>query len=869
MSETKKEEKPQEEKKDPKKKTLKEREEELSEEDKKKKEEFDLLAERVQDKDEGVQKFALTQLTTEIKTSTSSMTSVPKPLKFMRPHFQKLKDYYTSTPDSNSNKRLLADVLSVLAMTMGNKESLKFKMQGTIKDIGSWGHEYVRHLAGEIGEEYDNRMESKASIDDLLQLVDEIIPFDMAHNAEHEACDLLMEIERISRIIEHINENNYSKVALYLSNCARYIPEKEDVEVLKVVLEIFKKMKQWGDALRISFRINSFDINACKELFESADETSAKKQIAFTLGRQHMYFDAGEEFNDQIYNSRLSDHFLALAQDLDITEAKTPEDVYKSNLSDARGFGASVDSARQNLASTFVNAFVNAGFGHDKLMTEEGNKWLYKNKDHGMMTAAASLGMILLWDVEGGLSQIDKFLYANEDYIKAGTLLAVGIVNSGVFNESNPALAILGEHVVDGPSNNVRIGSILGLGLSYVGTALEDIKDLLLPVIEDGSAGIEVVSIAALALGMTFVGTGNAEITESICGILMERDEASLNVTYSRYLALGLGLLYLGKQQMADVALETLKTLTHPIGKYASLTVETCAYVGTGNVLKIQQLLNVCGEHNEGDKNGHQAVATLGIAMIAMGEDIGVEMAIRSFDHLLQYCEPSVRRAVPIALGLLSVSNPRINVMDTLSKLSHDSDEEVALGAIFGLGLIGAGTNNSRVAGLLRSLSAYWYKEPSYLFLVRVAQGMVYMGKGTISLAPYHSDRSILSRVAMAGLLTVAHSCLDFKNVILTKSHYMLFSLVTAMYPRMLMTFDENMKPLPVSVRVGQAVDTIGQAGKPKTITGFQTHTTPVLLGYNDRAELATDDYISCSSILEGFVILKPNPNAPPKEEKK
>lgn len=31
--------------------------------------------------------------------------------------------------------------------------------------------------------------------------------------------------------------------------------------------------------------------------------------------------------------------------------------------------GAAVDSARQNLASSFVNAFVNAGFGADKLVT--------------------------------------------------------------------------------------------------------------------------------------------------------------------------------------------------------------------------------------------------------------------------------------------------------------------------------------------------------------------------------------------------------------------------------------------------------------------------------------------------------------------
>lgn len=31
--------------------------------------------------------------------------------------------------------------------------------------------------------------------------------------------------------------------------------------------------------------------------------------------------------------------------------------------------GASVDSARQNLAATFVNAFVNAGFGQVNAMT--------------------------------------------------------------------------------------------------------------------------------------------------------------------------------------------------------------------------------------------------------------------------------------------------------------------------------------------------------------------------------------------------------------------------------------------------------------------------------------------------------------------
>lgn len=55
----------------------------------------------------------------------------------------------------------------------------------------------------------------------------------------------------------------------------------------------------------------------------------------------------------------------------------------------ASGFGGSgsqVDSARMNLASSFVNGFVNAAFGQDKLLTDDGNKWLYKNKDHGKGT---------------------------------------------------------------------------------------------------------------------------------------------------------------------------------------------------------------------------------------------------------------------------------------------------------------------------------------------------------------------------------------------------------------------------------------------------------------------------------------------------
>ena len=67
---------------------------------------------------------------------------------------------------------------------------------------------------------------------------------------------------------------------------------------------------------------------------------------------------------------------------------------------------------------------------------------------------------------------IPQYLYSSEDYIKCGALLACGIVNSGVRNECDPALALLSDYVLH-QSNNMRIGSIVGLGLAYAGQLAE------------------------------------------------------------------------------------------------------------------------------------------------------------------------------------------------------------------------------------------------------------------------------------------------------------------------------------------------------------------------------------------------------------
>ncbi|XP_046404712.1 26S proteasome non-ATPase regulatory subunit 2 [Ischnura elegans] len=870
---------------------------ELSEEDKLLQEELNLLVERLVENDTSQHPLALASLRDHIRASTTSMTNVPKPLKFMRSHYDTMKEVYDKI-DVSETKKACADIVSVLAMTMSDtRECLKYRLRGSQGDIGLWGHEYVRHLAGEIAAEWAELSPEDAEMKvQLVDLAREIVPYNMAHNAEAETCDLLMEIERLDLLEQYVDESAYPRVCLYLTSCVPYVPDPENTTLLQCALRLFKRFGQYPQALRLAMQLN--DPQLIESVFMSCKDLSVQKQLAFMLGRQKIFLELNasvpeyDELVDIMSNAHLASHFINLARELDIMEPKTPEDVYKSHLENSRPSfgGGQIDSARQNLAASFVNGFVNAAFEHDKVLMEDGNKWLYKNKDHGMLSATASLGLILLWDVDGGLTPIDKYLYSAEDYIKSGALLACGIVNCGVRNECDPALALLSDYVLHN-SNVMRIGAIVGLGLAYAGSNREAVLSLITPVLSDSKSSMEVVGMAALACGLIAVGSCNPEVTDTIVQTLIERSEADLKDTYARFLPLGLGLCHLGRQNTVETIVAALEVIQEPFKSMSTTMVEVCAYAGTGNVLKIQQLLHICSEHYEPsekeeggskkdesskkdkaakdeekakDLSSRQAIAVLGIALISMGEDIGAEMAFRTFGHLLRYCEPVIRRSVPLALGLISVSNPKLTILDTLSKFSHDSDSEVALNAIFAMGLAGAGTNNARLAAMLRQLAQFHAKEPNNLFMVRIAQGLTHLGKGTLTLCPYHSDRQLLSPVALAGLLATLVSFLDVKNIILGKSHYLLYTLAAAMQPRMLATLDEELNPLAVPVRVGLAVDVVGQAGKPKTITGFQTHTTPVLLAFGERAELATEEYIPLTPIMEGFVILRKNPDYNP-----
>lgn len=213
------------------------------------------------------------------------------------------------------------------------------------------------------------------------------------------------------------------------------------------------------------------------------------------------------------------------------------------------------------------------------------------------------------------------------------------MLNCGVRTEADAALALLGEHV-DNKSAMLKTSAIVGLGLAYVGSQREDLAALLLPLVADDTNSMEIASLAALTLGFIFVGSCNADVTMTILQTLMEREPSQLDEKWTRFMILGLALLYLGRQDASDATLETLKAIEHSISKQAQILVDICSYAGTTNVLKVQQMLHHCNDHIEKkedskEDDGYQTFAVIGIALVAMGEDVGAEMSLRQFNHLV------------------------------------------------------------------------------------------------------------------------------------------------------------------------------------------------------------------------------------------
>jgi 26S proteasome regulatory subunit N1 len=116
-----------------------------------------------------------------------------------------------------------------------------------------------------------------------------------------------------------------------------------------------------------------------------------------------------------------------------------------------------------------------------------------------------------------------------------------------------------------------------------------------------------------------------------------------------------MGLILLGIQKDADIMIEATQLEMFPVEMrmFIKTLLTACAYAGSGNVTKVQEMMHIVAKPKDEVHNKVQSIAVIGISMIALSEDVGTEMIFRSFNHFLQYGDVSVKRAVSLAMSLL------------------------------------------------------------------------------------------------------------------------------------------------------------------------------------------------------------------------
>lgn len=86
---------------------------------------------------------------------------------------------------------------------------------------------------------------------------------------------------------------------------------------------------------------------------------------------------------------------------------------------------------------------------------------------------------------------------------------------------------------------------------------------------------------------------------------------------------------------------------------YIKVLLTICAYAGSGNVIKIQELQQLVAKKKGEINPKTKQLAIIGLSIIALGEEMGMEMLPRSFNHFLQFGDVSVKKAVSLAYAVL------------------------------------------------------------------------------------------------------------------------------------------------------------------------------------------------------------------------
>lgn len=270
-------------------KKKKEKSEDLSPEDQLLKQKIHDLVEQICDLN-NAQETTLTslkELTIEVRKSTSLRTAIPKAMKFLKEHYNRLEEAFNLLIPG-PRKQHFADFLSLVCNALKDNyenDCLRFLQQGTRQvNLEELGEEYILNLSGDLANEYLNLLEEGKDVADIHELTKQILPVMFRTGNELTIVDLLLEVDRLDLLQEHMHQDNFMRIFNYLVASVNYTADNVEFEtIMNTLYSVAMYLRNYGSALRVAIRWNSRE--KVMEVLSQCTDEGLRKQFCFMLGR--------------------------------------------------------------------------------------------------------------------------------------------------------------------------------------------------------------------------------------------------------------------------------------------------------------------------------------------------------------------------------------------------------------------------------------------------------------------------------------------------------------------------------------------------------------------------------------------------------
>ncbi|KAJ1018085.1 hypothetical protein NDA16_004954 [Ustilago loliicola] len=397
-------------------------------------------------------------------------------------------------------------------------------------------------------------------------------------------------------------------------------------------------------------------------------------------------------------------------------------------------------------ALSFANAFMNAGTTSDKFLREN-LEWLAKASNWSKFTATAALGILNKGNLKEGITILRPYLpqdgVTSSVYSEGGSLFALGLIHA---NHGAEVMELLTNTLKSNPAEIVQHGAALGLGAAGMATGNEEVYEELRNVLYTDSAVAGEAS--GYAMGLVMLATGSERAVEEMLQYAHETQHEKI----IRGLAIGISLLFYGKEEKAEAMIDTLLADKDAILRYGGVYTIALAYAGTANNKAIRRLLHIAVSDVSDDVR-RAAVTSLGFLLFRNPTQVP-----RIVQLLSESYNPHVRYGSTLALGIACAGTGLDEAVDLLEPMTKDPVDFVRQGACIALAMIFIQQNealNPRVTNARKTFDKIIgdkHEDAMAKFGAALAQGLVDAGgrNVTISLQSRGGNANMPAIVGMA-----------------------------------------------------------------------------------------------------------------------